>query len=181
MNLAKRSAAKAKDPVHLSTCYLKFLVEKKSFFSASFKQESCQSSIHQIKDVGPFFFPSYGQAHKWEEHFASGMSMQLPGRGFSRKAPGSRLWLMRSELTWPEEAACEKQASVYHRISSRARLRDTPTGNTSLRTPITSATNVLQWLIRKSWVNNESLICKYIFRAQTISSMLDRLVSLSLS
>lgn len=69
-------------------CYLKFSSWRKRFLSASFEQENCQSSIHQIKDFASFVSGSV----TWEERFARSISMQLPGRQrFFKAGPGDQI------------------------------------------------------------------------------------------
>lgn len=69
-------------------CYLKVSSWRKRFLSASFEQENCQSSIHQIKDFASFVSGSV----TWEERFARSISMQLPGRQrFFKAGPGDQI------------------------------------------------------------------------------------------
>lgn len=66
-------------------CYLKFYIQRKSL-SASFIQETCQTSIHQIT-VGVFL----GQARKRNISLGGLLYMQLPGRGFFTADPGEQI------------------------------------------------------------------------------------------
>lgn len=79
---------------------------KKTFLSAWFRIETSLNFLHQIRALD-FFFLSVTS----KKHFACSVSVCLPDGRFLRLAQGKRLCQMRSELTWPEQAAGEDQGT----------------------------------------------------------------------
>lgn len=125
--------------------YLKFCFEKNFAFCLILNWE--QPKLSPSDKSFRFFFLSVTS----KKHFACGVSVCLPDGHFLRLAQGKRFCLMRSELTWPEQAAGEDQGTG---VISRLTLQTQGPGPSQRRwePPRHHATmSERQWPMKRCW------------------------------
>lgn len=104
--------------------YLKFCFEKNFAFCLILNWE--QPKVSPSDKSFRLFFLSVTS----KKHFACGVSVCSPDGRFLRLAQGRRFCLMRSELTWPEQAAGEDQGTG---VISRLTLQTQGPGPSQMR------------------------------------------------